>query len=101
MNKRYMDFVPARPAKKKPTPKTAPNPATVSRGVHRSPKISKSSLGTIEPLSAKPIKAQKVGSKWYITDANLEYVFSGDTDNAPDEATTASSVVSETTDGER
>lgn len=52
-------------------------------------------------IKSGTIKAQKVGSKWYITDANLEYVFSGDTDNAPDEATTASSVVSETTDGER
>lgn len=35
------------------------------------------------------IKAQKVGSKWYITDATLEDLLSGDTD-----AETVSSVVS-------
>ena len=48
-------------------------------------------------IKSGTIKAQKVGSKWYITDTNLEFVFSGDIDSdpEPDDATTASSVVSE------
>lgn len=51
-------------------------------------------------IKSGTIKAQKVGSKWYITDENLEFVFSGDIDSDPEKAKT-SSVVSETTDGER
>lgn len=42
------------------------------------------------------LKAQKIGAKWYITDKILEDVLIGDTLEKP-----VSSVVSETTDGER
>jgi len=60
----------------------------VADALHLSP-------GTIRRyIKSGAMKAQKVGARWYITDDNLEFVFSGNID-AP------SSVVSDTTDTEK